>query len=102
MAASFHMVTIMAQKHGVNLSATNEENDAESIRAFSQWHSRGIVQAFPFEKLGPVTGAWYDKNSLDVADEAWANKHREAQEFSNLYYKKVRSVMWDALTIWAQ
>jgi len=102
LAASFHMVTIMARQHGVDLSAINEEGDVESIRAFSQWHSRGIVQAFPVERLGTVTGAWYSKASLDVAETAWATKHREAQEFSSLYYKKVRDIMWDPLTIWAQ
>jgi hypothetical protein len=102
LGVSFHIVTEMAQQHNVALNVMNEWGDVESIRAFSQWHARGIVQAFPYERLGPVTGAWYSEESLSKAEESWAKGHREAQGFATDYYYEIRSIMWDALNVWAQ
>jgi len=92
----------MAQQYNIALNVINERGDAESIRAFSQWHARGIVQAFPCEKLGPVTGAWYSEELLNEAEESWAKSHREAQRFATDYYLEIRNIMWDALNVWSQ
>jgi len=99
LAVSFEVVQKRAQELGTSLRHQDSgEEWPESVRAFSQWHKSGIVQAFPREVYGEGLGVWYGEESLGEADEDWANRHRTAQEEANLYYKAVKSYLGAAIT----
>ncbi|MCD4737837.1 MAG: RHS repeat-associated core domain-containing protein, partial [Anaerolineae bacterium] len=94
LAASFEVVQKRAQELGVDISKNNNEDGwAESIRAFAQWHDRGIVEAFGVE------GNWYDEEELAIdPDDAWGTKQIAAQDSATRYYQRVTSHWRAALT----
>ncbi len=99
LAASFEIVQKQAQELNIDLTFYGDDEYPESIRAFAQWHKSGIVEVFSFDQYGDqILGAWYGKESLQKADQDWAEQHRKAQLETDLYYDKVKEYFWPALT----
>ncbi len=99
LAVSFEVVQRRAQELGADLSFKRENEEwPESVRAFSQWHRAGIVEAFSKEVYNDDgLGAWYGTESLDEASNDWADHHRAAQDIANVYYGRVKEHLWAAL-----
>jgi RHS repeat-associated protein len=96
LAASFEMVTIRAENLGVSLEPRTAESESgetfpESVRAFSQWHKEGMVQAFGEE------GNWWSREELAKSDsESWVNGVLLKQEDANDYFNGVARHWWAA------
>jgi hypothetical protein len=101
LAASFEVVQKRAQELGVDLTTKRAGDEwPESVRAFSQWHKSGIVEAFPAEKYDVGLGAWYGESLLQKSnDPVWVADHRADQEEANNYYTfGVKEHLWSAMT----
>lgn len=93
LAASFETVTRRAQQLGVDISGENEDGWNESIRAFAQWHDRGIVAAFPVSEYGQGLGAWFDEEALAEVERSApdkADRIRADQDSANQYYERIK------------